>query len=100
MYCCSPCRGGELTNLSVVWLGFTTGIPRVGFFNTPPEPVNTIPVQPQVWYLQVAGKVLLWYRGVPMVYYYYLIKKQETKKNGWGEGAHISPAAAAGATAV
>ena len=38
-------------------LGFFTGIPQVGFLDTVPVPMNTVPVQPWVQYLQVTGMV-------------------------------------------
>jgi len=40
-----------------VGVGFVTGIPRVGFSHTVPEPMNTVPVQPRVRYLRVTGTV-------------------------------------------
>ena len=49
---------------SHLWhLGFVTGIPRVGFSDTVPEPVNTVPVQPRVRYLWVMGTVFRKTRG-------------------------------------
>jgi hypothetical protein len=46
-----------------VSIGFGTGIPRVGFSHTVPEPVNTVPVQPRVRYLRVTGAVFPETRG-------------------------------------
>jgi hypothetical protein len=39
-------------------LGFITGILWVGFSDTIPEPMNTIPIQPWVQYLRVMGTAL------------------------------------------
>ena len=44
-------------------LGFGTGIPRVGFLHTVPEPVDTVPVQPRVRYPRVTGTVFPETRG-------------------------------------
>ena len=38
-------------------IGFVMGIPWVNFLDTVPKPVNTVPVQPWVQYLQVMGMV-------------------------------------------
>ena len=55
-----------------LFLGFLTGISRVSFSDTIPVPVNTVPIQPWVWYLQVTDMVSYETHGVgvPAVFWY------------------------------